>query len=144
EKEVKITTETTKINSEKADFYLKPETSELDRLYAQGKVTILHEQKRGTGSQATFFAKDRRLVLEGYPKLSETGKADIVGRMLTLFLADDRILIDGQEDGRATTTLHMTGESPSFKSANTVEKSGKNTSDAGSKEKKGSKKRKPH
>ena len=112
EKEVKVVTETTKINSDKTDFYLKPDTSELDRLYAQGKVTINHDQKRGSGSQATFFANDRKLVLEGYPRLQETGQADIVGRILTLFLADDRILIDGQEDGRATTTL-TTGGSPS-------------------------------
>jgi LPS export ABC transporter protein LptC/lipopolysaccharide transport protein LptA len=147
EKEVKVVTETTKINSDKTDFYLKPDTSELDRLYAQGKVTINHDQKRGSGSQATFFAKDRKLVLEGYPRLQETGQADIVGRMLTLFLADDRILIDGQEDGRATTTLQMTGESPSSsKSADIKEgdKSGKDTSNAGSKKKKGSKKRKSH
>lgn len=147
EKEVKVVTETTKINSDKTDFYLKPDTSELDRLYAQGKVTINHEQKRGSGSQATFFANERKLVLEGYPRLQETGQADIVGRMLTLFLADDRILIDGQEDGRATTTLQMTGESPSSsKSADMKEgdKSGKDTSNAGSKKKKGSKKRKAH
>ncbi len=147
EKEVKVVTETTRINSDKTDFYLKPDTSELDRLYAQGKVTINHDQKRGSGSQATFFAKERKLILEGYPRLQETGQADIVGRMLTLFLADDRILIDGQEDGRATTTLQMTGESPSSsKSADIKEgdKPGKDTSDAGSKKKKGSKKRKSH
>jgi LPS export ABC transporter protein LptC/lipopolysaccharide transport protein LptA len=148
EKEVKVVTETTKINSDKTDFYLKPDTSELDRLYAQGKVTINHDQKRGSGTQATFFANERKLVLEGYPRLQETGQADIVGRILTLFLADDRILIDGQEDGRATTTLQMTGGSPSSsKSADIKEedKSGKkDTSDAGSKKKKGSKKRKSH
>jgi LPS export ABC transporter protein LptC/lipopolysaccharide transport protein LptA len=146
EKDVKVVTETTKINSDKTDFYLKPDTSELDRLYAQGKVSINHEQKRGTGTQATFYAKDRKLVLEGYPRLQEAGQADIVGRMLTLFLADDRILIDGQEDGRATTTLQMTGGSPSSnKSETTTTKEGSgNTSDAGSKKKKGSKKRKSH
>jgi LPS export ABC transporter protein LptC/lipopolysaccharide transport protein LptA len=144
EKEVKVVTETTKINSDKTDFYLKPDTSELDRLYAQGKVTINHDQKRGSGSQATFFANERKLVLEGYPRLQEAGQADIVGRMLTLFLADDRILIDGQEDGRATTTLSTGGSPSSTKSTEIKEdKSGKDTSDAGSKKKKG-KKRKSH
>jgi len=147
EKEVRVVTETTKINSDKTDFYLKPDTSELDRLYAQGKVTINHDQKHGSGTQATFFANERKLVLEGYPRLQETGQADIVGRILTLFLADDRILIDGQEDGRATTTLQMTGGSPSSSKSTDIkeeDKSGKNTSDAGSKKKKGSKKRKSH
>lgn len=107
EKEVRIVTETTKINSSKADFYLKEKSSDFDRLYAQGKVSINHEAKHGSGDRATFFADERKLVLEGNPKLSETGKADILGKVLTLFLADDRILIDGQEDGRATTTLNM-------------------------------------
>jgi LPS export ABC transporter protein LptC len=149
EKDVKIVTEATKINSEKADFYLKQETSELDRLYAQGKVLINHEQKKGTGSTATFYANEHKLVLEGGPKLSETGKADIVGRILTLYLADDRILIDGQEDGRATTTLQMTSEySPSSRSAKDKDDTGsdakKDTVDAGSKKKKKSKKRKPN
>ena len=107
EKEVKIVTQTTKINADKSDFYLKENTSDFDRLYAQGKVSISHEAKRGTGDHATFFADERKLVLEGNPKLTETGKADILGKVLTLFLADDRILIDGQEDGRASTTLNM-------------------------------------
>ncbi len=107
EKAVKIVTQSTKINSEKADFFLKEKSSEFDRLFAEGKVEIQHEQKRGTGAQATFLAGEKKLVLEGSPKLSEPGMADIFGRVLTLFLADDRILIDGQEDGRAATTLQM-------------------------------------
>jgi|GEM_PF-3937644 len=107
EKDCKVTTPSTRINSDKADFYLKQESSEFERLYAQGKVTIQSEQKRGSGKRATFYAEDRKLVLEGDPKLQETGKADILGHMLTLFLADGRILIDGQEDGRATSTLEM-------------------------------------
>lgn len=114
EKDCRITTETTKINSEKADFYLKESSSDFDRLYAQGRVNITHEAKHGTGDHATFYADERKLVLEGNPKLQEEGSADILGKVLTLFLSDDRILIDGQEDGRATTTLNMNaGVTPS-------------------------------
>jgi acyl-CoA synthetase (AMP-forming)/AMP-acid ligase II len=43
EKDVKIVTSSTKIVSEKADFFLKQNTSDFDRLYAQGKVEIQHE-----------------------------------------------------------------------------------------------------
>lgn len=109
EKDVKIVTQATRINSDKADFFLKEKTSEFDRLFALGTVSISHEGRKGTGTQATFFANEQKLVLEGNPKLSEAGKADIHGRILTLFLSDDRILIDGQDDGRATTTLQMKG-----------------------------------
>lgn len=109
EKDVKIVTQATRINSDKADFFLKEKTSEFDRLFALGSVSISHEGRKGTGTQATFFANEQKLVLEGNPKLSEAGKADIHGRILTLFLSDDRILIDGQDDGRATTTLQMKG-----------------------------------
>lgn len=107
EKDVKVVTTTTTISADRTDFYLKEKTSDFDRLYALGKVTILNEAKHGTGSEATFYNDDRKLVLEGNPRLSEPGRADIVGRILTLFLAEDRILIDGQEDGRATTMLSM-------------------------------------
>ena len=110
EKDVKIVTQTTKINGERADFFLKDKASDFDRLVADGRVEIHHEQKTGTSSQATFFADEKKLVLEGQPKLTEPGNADILGRVLTLFLADDRILIDGEEDGRAATTLQMKPE----------------------------------
>jgi lipopolysaccharide export system protein LptA len=67
----------------------------------------VNEQKHGSGKQATFYADERKMILEGNPKLQEPGKADILGHVLTLFLADGRILIDGQDDGRATSTLEM-------------------------------------
>lgn len=114
EKECKVTTQTTRIDSERADFFLKKDSSDFDRLYAQGKVSITHEAKHGTGDSATFLADERKLILEGNPKLKEEGKADILGKVLTLFLSDDRILIDGEEDGRASTTLNMkAGYTPS-------------------------------
>jgi LPS export ABC transporter protein LptC/lipopolysaccharide transport protein LptA len=109
ERDVKIVTSATKINSDKADFFLKQNTSDFDKLYALGNVTLVHEARHGSGNQATFFADEQKLVLEGNPKLSEAGQADVHGRILTLFLTDDRILIDGQDDGRATTTLQMKG-----------------------------------
>ena len=137
EKDVKVVTPSTKINSEKADFYLKEKSSEFDRLYAQGKVTIQTEQKKGSGKKATFFSGDRKLILEGNPKLSEPGKADILGHVLTLFLADGRILIDGQEDGRATTTLEMleTASNP-LASPKSPKAPSKKVPDAGSKDRK--------
>jgi LPS export ABC transporter protein LptC/lipopolysaccharide transport protein LptA len=130
DRDVKIVTPSTKINSDKADFYLKEKSSEFDRLYAQGKVTIKNEQKNGTGKKATFYSADRKLILEGNPKLTEPGKADVVGHVLTLFLADGRILIDGQEDGRATTTLEMLqGGTPLDSSKKTPAKTSAKTSD---------------
>jgi lipopolysaccharide export system protein LptA len=111
EKDVKIVTTSTKINSDRADFYLNEQTQDFDRLYAMGKVTINHDRKTGKGTLATFYNDGKRLVLEGNPKLSEPGQADIYGRVLTLFLNEDRILIDGQEDGRANSTLSVTGQS---------------------------------
>ena len=132
EKEVRIVTPSTKIDSQKADFHLKQQSSDFDRLYALGDVKILHEQKHGSGNQATFFALEKKLVLEGSPKLTETGKADIFGHVLTLFLTDGRILIDGQEDGRATSTLQMEGSTLITPS----KKSSKNSPNAGSEDRK--------
>lgn len=135
EKEVKIVTQATKIMAQKADFYLKEKSSDFDRLFAQGKVEIQHEQKKGTGSEATFFSHDKKLVLQGSPKLSEPGMADIYGRVLTLFLADDRILIDGEEDGRAATTLQMKANtlSPTPNASGKKKEKEKNPPDADSK-----------
>ncbi|HET6266540.1 MAG TPA: hypothetical protein VFG11_02400, partial [Acidobacteriota bacterium] len=62
------------------------------------------------GTLATFYNDGRKLVLEGNPKLIEPGQADIYGKVLTLFLNEDRILIDGQEDGRANSTLSVAGQ----------------------------------
>jgi lipopolysaccharide export system protein LptA len=133
EKNVHVTTPSTKINSDKTDFFLKEQSSEFDRLYAQGSVTIQNEQKHATGQQATFYEGERKLILSGNPRLQESGKADIVGHVLTLFLADGRILIDGQEDGRATSTIEMLQGSPLAPKNTTPPKK---VPDAGSKDRK--------
>lgn len=138
EKDTRVVTSSTTINSDRSDFYLKEESKDFDRLYANGHVAIIHSSKRGTGDQAIFYNQDRKLVLTGNPRLQEVGQADIVGKMLTLLLGEDRILIDGQEDGRATTTLSM--EHPVLSSATTGSSSG--SSEGGKKKDKDKEKKK--
>jgi lipopolysaccharide export system protein LptA len=88
---------------------------------------------KGNGDTATFYAQEEKLVLDGMPKLSEPGRADIHGRMLTLFLTDGRILIDGQADGRATTTLEMKGSTVSSTPSKSEKPTDKNVPDASTK-----------
>jgi lipopolysaccharide export system protein LptA len=139
EKDVRVVTSSTTINSDRTDFYLKEESSAFDRLYAMGKVAIVHGSKHGTGNEATFYNDDRKLILTGNPRLQETGQADIVGKVLTLLLGEDRILIDGQEDGRATTTLSMESGHPVLSSSAPAPDTSKSK-----KEKKKEKKKEPH
>lgn len=145
EKDVRVVTTSTTINSERSDFYLKEESKEFDRLYANGKVAIIHGTKHGTGDQAVFYNEGHKLVLTGNPpRLQESGQADIVGKVLTLLLNEDRILIDGLEDGRATTTLSMQASHPALASSNTSSGSSEEKKKKKDKEEKKKKKKEPH
>ena len=81
---------------------------QLVRAAALGGVVVDEEGRRGTASRADYTAMDGKFVLSGGPPaVHDASGNSVTGRQLTLFFADDRILIDSAEDLRTRTlTLH--------------------------------------
>ena len=79
---------------------------ELSKAIALGHVVLDQESLHGTGDRADYAASEGTFVLSGGPPrvYDELGNSTS-GRQLTLFLADDKILVDS-EVGLRTLTMH--------------------------------------
>jgi lipopolysaccharide export system protein LptA len=83
-----------------------PGGQQLIRATAIGKVLVEQEDRRGTSSRADYTASEGKFVLSGGPPIVyDSSGNSTTGRQLTLFFADDRIVIDSAE-GLRTLTLH--------------------------------------
>lgn len=85
---------------------IAPGGQQLVRAVATGSVAITQEDHRGTATRGEYTAFDGKLVLSGGPpRVYDNSGNSTSGRQLTLFLADDTILIDSAE-GVRTLTMH--------------------------------------
>jgi lipopolysaccharide export system protein LptA len=89
------------------DIYLvdKPEAgqSRIDHAVAHGGVTIVQPQRRASSDRAEYFSREDKVILTGnHPTIVDEEKGTSTGRELTFFVRDDRILVDGDPQSRAT------------------------------------------
>ncbi len=80
---------------------------QLDRILAQGGVTVRQGERQGSAEQAEYTAADQKFVLSGGQPAIHDASSDTTttGRSLTFYVASDTILIDSQE-GLRTLTKH--------------------------------------
>ncbi len=83
---------------------------QLVRAVGLGNVEVSQMDRQGTSSRADYTAEDGKFVLSGgSPTVHDTSGNSVAGRQLTLFYADDTIVIDSAE-GLRTLTLHRVGK----------------------------------
>jgi len=96
--------------------FLKDSSSDtaLDKAYADGAVKIVSapaaaKDKRtrtGLSDHAEYYTADQKLFLEGgQPQLIDSVKGKTTGKQLTWFANNDRLLVDGEEQKPAVSTL---------------------------------------
>ncbi|HWF39122.1 MAG TPA: LPS export ABC transporter periplasmic protein LptC [Candidatus Acidoferrales bacterium] len=80
---------------------------ELNRILAQGGVTVRQGERQGSAEQAEYTAADQKFVLSGGEPAIHDASSDTTttGHSLTFYVASDTILIDSQE-GLRTLTKH--------------------------------------
>jgi hypothetical protein len=87
-----------------------PGSRQLVRAVGLGNVEVNQLSRRGTSSRADYTATDGKFVLSGgAPIVHDTSGNSVTGRQLTLFYADDTIVVDSAE-GLRTLTLHRVGK----------------------------------
>jgi lipopolysaccharide export system protein LptA len=89
------------------DIYLvdkpKPGQSRIDHALAHGGVTIVQPQRRASSDRAEYFPREDKVILTGnHPTILDEEKGTSTGRELTFFIRDDRILVVGDPQSRAT------------------------------------------
>lgn len=67
---------------------------EIEKIVARGNVRITQGERVGVSELATYFADERLLVMEGAPVLEE-GKNRIEGKVVRLYLGENRFEIEG-------------------------------------------------
>jgi lipopolysaccharide export system protein LptA len=69
----------------------------LDRMVAQGGVTVQQPSRRAEGKTLVYTAADNKFVLTGGPpSIFDAERGKITGVSLTFFRADDRVLVEGE------------------------------------------------
>ncbi len=88
----------------------KDADSSLDKAFADGAVVIVQTApgrvRTGTSDHAEYYADDEKIILEkGDPKFVDSLKGTTVGRKLTYFSNDDRLLVEGERGKRAESVI---------------------------------------
>ena len=85
-----------------------PAPGRLDRMVAQGDVTIQQTNRRAQGQTLTYAAADDKFVLTGGPpSIFDAERGKITGVSLTFFRRDDRVLVEGEGSTPVVTTTRV-------------------------------------
>jgi lipopolysaccharide export system protein LptA len=78
---------------------------DLERLEAQGRVTITETNRIVTGDHAVFYQDSQKIVMTGSAVMRE-GKNIIKGGKVIVFLDEDRGVVESSESKRVTATIY--------------------------------------
>ena len=104
------------VNSAELRAFLKEDSSDtaLDKAFADGAAKIVSTStdtkakrtRTGLSEHAEYYPTDQKLLLEGgQPQLLDSDKGKTTGKQLTWFANNDRLLVDGEEQKPAVSTL---------------------------------------
>jgi lipopolysaccharide export system protein LptA len=82
--------------------------AKLEKIVATGSVVITEPNRRGTGEQLVYTAKDEKFVLTGGPpSIFDAEHGKITGVSLTLYRHDDRVIVEGDSSSPAVTETRV-------------------------------------
>jgi lipopolysaccharide transport protein LptA len=96
--------------SPKAVLTLTPDGAGVEQLVAGEPVEVQQAERRATGTQGVYTPGNETMVLTGEKVVLTDKERRTEGRSLTFHVGDDRILVEGREEGRTETILKK--ESP--------------------------------
>jgi len=93
------------LQARRIELFLRESGNELERVEAFDDVTLVEQGRRTTGSRLTYFSEDARYLVVGAPvRILDQCRRETVGRTLTFFQNQDRVVVDGSEQMRTRTT----------------------------------------
>jgi lipopolysaccharide export system protein LptA len=91
--------------TKKKDIQGMGAVGDIERLEAQGHVTITEPNRIVTGDHAVFYYDLQKIVMTGNAVMSE-GKNIIRGGKIIVLLDEDRGIVEGSESKRVTATIY--------------------------------------
>jgi lipopolysaccharide export system protein LptA len=81
----------------------------LDRIEVIGDVKITQGDKLATCDKAVYYRQSQKIVLSGNPQVSQ-GKDMLNGRLITLYLLEERSVIEGGGQNPVKATIYPDGK----------------------------------
>ena len=78
---------------------------QIDRIEIEGDVRISQREKVATADKSVYYHGEQKIVLMGNPMVSQ-GEDRVQGRLITLYLADGRSVVEGGESSPVQAVLH--------------------------------------
>ncbi len=76
----------------------------IDYIDFQGDVTVTQQDRVATAQEAIFYQKDQKILLEGSPVVTK-GKDRIEGKLITIYLKDNRCVVEGGKGAQVRAVL---------------------------------------
>lgn len=76
----------------------------IDYIDFQGDVTVTQQDRVATAQEAIFYQKEQKILLEGSPVVTK-GKDRIEGKLITIYLKDNRCVVEGGKGAQVRAVL---------------------------------------
>jgi lipopolysaccharide export system protein LptA len=85
-----------------------PAAAQIDRIIADGNVTIVQPERRATGQKLVYVAANQSFTLTGGPpSIFDAEHGTVTGDSLTFYTRDDRVLIESSGKSRTVTQTRV-------------------------------------
>ena len=98
-----------KTKNAKADAEQSGVINRVDRIEVTGDVKITQGDKLATCDKAVYYRQDQKIILSGNPQVSQ-GKDVLNGRVITLYLLEERSVIEGGGQNPVKATIYPDGK----------------------------------
>lgn len=92
--EVVLKKEAMTLTSDHLVVFYDPASKGVREIEALGNVVVLKEGRVATANKAIYYSEDEKIVLTGEPRISEN-ENQLGGERITLFMRDDRSIVEG-------------------------------------------------
>lgn len=94
------------VSADRMEFKFDEKMEAVERMVATGNVRIAHrEGQKARAERAIYDVLQEKVVLEGHAKAWREENM-VEGMRITLFLKEDRQVVEGDEDERVTATIY--------------------------------------
>lgn len=78
---------------------------QIDRIEVTGDVKVSQQDKVATAGKAVFYSREQKIVLSDNPRITQ-GNDHVEGALITLYLKDERSVIEGSQQQPVQALLH--------------------------------------
>ncbi len=89
-------------------IYYQAKGRDIDRVEALGEVRIVQGTRVATGQKASFFNRERKIVLTGSPRVYQ-GDDFVEGEEIVVMLDEEKSIVKGNQGTRVNAVFHPKG-----------------------------------